>query len=629
MEIATRVLAIVAVVMLLTTGLSTTKALIEYSVVKSITVYAPAVSSTGEGVLSRIELAIAKPGSGRVFFSAIPYTEVETQGAARTAAYIASLIAGVEYSEYDYYVLLESTTPLVGGPSAGALFAIGFTALFLNTTLSSNVTMTGMINPDGTIGPVGGLKEKLEASSKAGFKTFLIPAGQRYYNYPVYEEIRVGPFLLRRVRYERVDLVEYGRALGVRVVEVSNVIEAFYYFTGFNLSSTPEWVVKPFTGSVKIQTYTLSLLDEARSLLNSAYTIASQLGYYGRGIRAAVSSINKSIDYYEGLVESYPTYTSYKSISVYVESMRYYWLARYLVSRDLSFIPAYINETLSGYVAILSDTSRCTLSTSLKQTLVYTAWLSYVKARELQDYNEVIGYALISIRNLKLIDLLERAVVRDVELETSASKISELYSHALALSAYVERLLELMGRGSTLSSELSMRLEALNHAYTSNACMVVGATILVIESVTSSLHSALGDTSTLPSRLLPIVYRLGTIEISDIVSLYHQAYIESSEVRDLETSSSALISLVAILQVSRASAIASTSLQTPEFITTPTPSRTTSTPSSSESSVKSPETTTSSTTQTGYPASWIVLLTLLTILILISLITVLILWKKL
>jgi uncharacterized protein len=170
MEIATRVLAIVVVVMLLTTGLSTTKTLIEYSVVKSITVYAPAVSSTGEGVLSRIELAIAKPGSGRVFFSAIPYTEVETQGAARTAAYTASLIAGVEYLEYDYYVLLESTTPLVGGPSAGALFAIGFTALFLNTTLSSNVTMTGMINPDGTIGPVGGLKEKLEASSKAGFK---------------------------------------------------------------------------------------------------------------------------------------------------------------------------------------------------------------------------------------------------------------------------------------------------------------------------------------------------------------------------------------------------------------------------------------------------------------------------
>jgi hypothetical protein len=385
--------------------------------------------------------------------------------------------------------------------------------------------------------------------------------------------------------------------------------------------------MKPFTSSVKIQTYMLSLLDEARSLLNNAYTIASQLGYYGRSIRAAVSSINKSIDYYKGLVESYPTYTSYKSISVYVESIRYYWLAQYLVSGDLSFIPAYINETLSGYVAILSDTSRCTLSTSLKQALVYTAWLSYVKARESQDYSEVIDYALMSIRNLKLVDLLERAVVRDVELETSASKISELYSHALALSAYVERLLELMGGGSTLSSEISMRLEALNHAYTSNACMVVGATILVIESVTSSLHSALGDTSTLPSRLLPIVYRLSTIEIGDIVGLYHQAYIESSEVRDLEASSLALISLVAILQVFRASAVTSTSLQTPELTTTSTSSRTTSIPSSS--GVKSPETATSSTTQTGYLASWTELLVLLTILILISLIIVLILWKKL
>jgi predicted S18 family serine protease len=431
------------------------------------------------------------------------------------------------------------------------------------------------------------------------------------------------------VRYERVDLVEYGRALGVRVVEVSNVIEAFYYFTGFNLSSTPEWFMKPFTGSMKIQTYTLSLLDEARSLLNSAYTIASQLGYYGRSIRAAVSSINKSIDHYKGLVESYPTYTSYKSISVYVESMRYYWLARYLVSGDLNFIPAYINETLSDYVAILSDTSRCTLLASLKQALVYTAWLSYVKARESQDYSEVIDYALMSTRNLKLVDLLERAVVRDVELETSASKISELYSHALALSAYVERLLELIGRGSTPSSELSVRLEALNHAYTSNACMVIGATILVIESVTSSLHSALGDTSTLPSRLPSIVYRLSTIEISDIASLYHQAYIESSEVKDLETSISVLISLVAILQVSRTSAITSTSLQTPGPTTTSTPSRTTSTPSSSESGVKSPETTTSTTTQTGYPASWIELLMLLTIVILISLIIVLVLRKKL
>ncbi|MEM4732615.1 MAG: serine protease, partial [Desulfurococcaceae archaeon] len=68
-----------------------------YKEVRTTDVYAPAVSSGGQGVLSKITLAVAYPGEGRVFFSALPYTEVETQGAARIAAYIASLVAGVDF----------------------------------------------------------------------------------------------------------------------------------------------------------------------------------------------------------------------------------------------------------------------------------------------------------------------------------------------------------------------------------------------------------------------------------------------------------------------------------------------------------------------------------------------------
>ncbi|MEM4934126.1 MAG: serine protease, partial [Desulfurococcaceae archaeon] len=113
-----RVLATL-ILLVLTVPLISVYALFEYSEVKSATIYAPAVSSSGQGVLSKITLAVAYPGSGRVFFSALPYTEVETQGAARLAAYIASLVAKVEFSKYDYYVLVESTVPLIGGPSAG------------------------------------------------------------------------------------------------------------------------------------------------------------------------------------------------------------------------------------------------------------------------------------------------------------------------------------------------------------------------------------------------------------------------------------------------------------------------------------------------------------------------------
>jgi Archaeal serine proteases len=231
------VLSIVILMLLLVSSTITiTQSLFEYSSVKTVTVYAPAISSSGRGVLSKTTLAVAYPGSGRVFFSALPYTEVETQGAARIAAYVAALIANVDFSKYDYFILVESNTPLIGGPSAGGLITVGLTALLLNTSIYSNVTMTGMINPDGSIGFVGGLKEKLEAAKNGGFTVFLIPAGQRVYRYPVYEEIRRGPFVFRTIRYESIDLVEYGKQLGVSVVEVVDIGEAFYYFTGMNLS---------------------------------------------------------------------------------------------------------------------------------------------------------------------------------------------------------------------------------------------------------------------------------------------------------------------------------------------------------------------------------------------------------
>ncbi|MEM1772777.1 MAG: serine protease, partial [Desulfurococcaceae archaeon] len=106
---------IVLAILMITLTISVAGSLFEYSYVKNVTVYAPAVSSSGQGVLSKMILALAYPGNGRVFFSALPYTEVETQGAARIAAYIATLVANADFSSYDYFILIESNTPLIGG----------------------------------------------------------------------------------------------------------------------------------------------------------------------------------------------------------------------------------------------------------------------------------------------------------------------------------------------------------------------------------------------------------------------------------------------------------------------------------------------------------------------------------
>jgi predicted S18 family serine protease len=78
--------------------------------------------------------------------------------------------------------------------------------------------MTGTINPTTTIGPVGGIPQKLEGAASAGKKTVLVPLGERY-DYDMKNN-------------EMVDLVQRGTELGLTVKEVADVYEAYPYFTG-------------------------------------------------------------------------------------------------------------------------------------------------------------------------------------------------------------------------------------------------------------------------------------------------------------------------------------------------------------------------------------------------------------
>jgi predicted S18 family serine protease len=66
----------------------------------------------------------------------------------------------------------------IDGPSAGGLFTASTLALILGDSLQSEVTMTGTINPDGSIGPVGGIPLKVQAAHEQGKRRVVIPAGQ-------------------------------------------------------------------------------------------------------------------------------------------------------------------------------------------------------------------------------------------------------------------------------------------------------------------------------------------------------------------------------------------------------------------------------------------------------------------
>ena len=186
-----------------------------------------AVTGSGEGVLGKLRVTIEYPGSGKVFISTSPATRIDTLGSARVAAFAASATAGVDMRLYNFYYEIESPSIIVGGPSAGLAMAIATYALLSSGECpQKRFVATGMILPDGTVGPVGGLKEKLEAAADAGIGVFIIPRGQEKYIYVEKVTRKIGPIVVVERRPVELDLVEYGKSLGVEVLSVSTLLDA-------------------------------------------------------------------------------------------------------------------------------------------------------------------------------------------------------------------------------------------------------------------------------------------------------------------------------------------------------------------------------------------------------------------
>jgi PDZ domain-containing protein len=67
----------------------------------------------------------------------------------------------------------------VGGPSAGLAFALDILQeLGRNVTHGHKIAATGELSLDGTVSPIGGVKQKTLGARKAGVDAFLVPAGE-------------------------------------------------------------------------------------------------------------------------------------------------------------------------------------------------------------------------------------------------------------------------------------------------------------------------------------------------------------------------------------------------------------------------------------------------------------------
>jgi len=67
----------------------------------------------------------------------------------------------------------------IGGPSAGMMFALGIMDKIGSVDLTHDkfIAGTGTIDPNGNVGPIGGIQLKMIAARKAGATVFLAPAG--------------------------------------------------------------------------------------------------------------------------------------------------------------------------------------------------------------------------------------------------------------------------------------------------------------------------------------------------------------------------------------------------------------------------------------------------------------------
>jgi uncharacterized protein len=136
------------------------------------------------GVHATVEARVLAGGTGQVYVATKPLAQADMQGSARLASRVAANLVGADWEAYDYLVNFRSDSTVIGGPSAGAVMALALTTALHNLrepanawTLDSSVAATGTINPDGTIGPVGGIPAKAEGAKEAGLETFLYPAG--------------------------------------------------------------------------------------------------------------------------------------------------------------------------------------------------------------------------------------------------------------------------------------------------------------------------------------------------------------------------------------------------------------------------------------------------------------------
>ncbi|MFH1510634.1 MAG: S16 family serine protease [Candidatus Woesearchaeota archaeon] len=173
------------------------------------------IDGNSTGATAELTLEIQQ-GTGRVYLDTYPLTKVDTQISTRFARDIACNYINVDCDKYDFFYTIKAGSSIVGGPSAGAAMAALTVAMLKGLEFDGKTTITGTINSGGLVGAVGGLKEKIQAAAEIKIEKVVIPRGEG----------------ILTQGNKTVDLKDYGKSLGIEVVEAATLNEVMKEFTG-------------------------------------------------------------------------------------------------------------------------------------------------------------------------------------------------------------------------------------------------------------------------------------------------------------------------------------------------------------------------------------------------------------
>ncbi|MBN2722526.1 MAG: hypothetical protein JXR95_00475 [Deltaproteobacteria bacterium] len=179
-------------------------------------------SSTGSGGTHKARITVSPNSDNELNIGISGNLSGGLGGQWRAAVWIASMQAALAVGrDLDEYAINVRGQGYIDGPSAGALFTAGIIAAMTGTPVLDNVTMTGTVNPDGSVGPVGGIPNKFIAAIKDGKTILGYPVGQRFN-----ADLKTGKI---------VDLQQLALKNNAQAVEMSTVYDAFKLLTGKEL----------------------------------------------------------------------------------------------------------------------------------------------------------------------------------------------------------------------------------------------------------------------------------------------------------------------------------------------------------------------------------------------------------